>query len=503
MRMQHWSKWVWALMVTVASVASTHAQDFSVDTADGGGVYQDGDVNQTVWAEGGTANAGPEVNPAYFPGYSNEYGAYPVTPWPEVSPYDYSVDQTYYENGLWYRHQNRLQTRHYFGIDYYNAKLKRPKSGQPGGLVGSTIINEDNAYEWTVRELLGQPVSAPQKDFNQTFDTEQFGDDKARPSFRTQFGAIHADGSGWELAAFFAPSDSDEDQTVTFGPTGINRTPDFLASVGEGLVTATPTFVQGEVFPDLGSLPFDQGVIMTFDSKAWGSDLNYYTTPVSQTGGSSEFRASMGVRYLGIWEQFGFQGSDSGYQDNILFLPDGKAFQISPFTTSVQSKLLSQIIGPQLGLKWSVGGDTFRLTTEAKGSIAVNFQQNDLEYDNYGLQTNNGLIAADDPRFGFPNSDLRPGDPRKGREKDVTVDMAPVFEVAVMAELGIMQHVPLLNKLPGMGSSKFRVGYAYTQAWRIRRAAQAVDYRAPFPVLNDNNESWHVGGWTAGFNWVY
>ena len=492
MRMQHLSKWVIALLVNAACVASTHAQDYPVDVTDDPRIYQ-------TAANRAPDNSVPNAAPGSYSGYSNEYGANPVQPWPGVSPYDYSIDQTYHgDDGLWYRNRNNRQTRYYFGLDFYNAKLKRPKSGQPGGVVGSTIVNKDNAYEWTVREILSQPQFAPDKDFTDTFSTEQFGSDEARPSLRTQFGAINADGSSWELAGFLAPGD---EQTYYTGPTGLNRTPDFSASVGEGLATFNGAFVLTEVFPDLGSLPFDQGVIQTFDSKAWGGDLNYYTTPLGDDNGSSEFRASMGLRYLGLYENYGFQGSDSGFNERLIWVPDGRVYQVSPFTTRVQSKLMSNLVGPQVGMKWSIGGDTLKLTTEAKGSLAVNFEENELNYSAYGLQPNNNLIAADSPLFGFPNSNLRPGDRRQGREKKVDIDFAPVFEASIMAELSIMQHLPVLNKLPGMRESKFRFGYAYTQAWRIKRAAQAVTYNAPYPILNDDRESWNVGGWTAGFVW--
>ncbi|TWU14709.1 hypothetical protein CA54_35780 [Symmachiella macrocystis] len=501
MRMQHWSKWVMALLVNAACVATVHAQDYPVDVTDQSG------VNQPQAGTGtGTVDAtqmGTPMGAGQFTGYSGEYGSDPVQPWPEVSPFDNSFDQTYYDEGLWYRRTNRRQTRHYFNMDFWAAKLKRPKSGQPDGLVGSTIVNQDNVYEWTIREVLGQPQFVPEKDFSNNFYTQEFGADATRASFRTQFGAVNADDSGWEISAFFAPSDSDKDQNVTVGPTGLNRTPDFGASVGEGLATFNGGFVVTEVFPDLGSLSFDQGVIMHFDSKAWGGDINYYTTPIGNGHGNSDFHASMGIRYLGIWEDFGFQGSDSGFNERLIWVPDGRVYQISPFTTEVQSKLKSNLVGPQLGLKWALGGDSFKLTTEAKGSIAANFEENELRYTGYGLQPNNDLIAADNPLNGFPNSNLRPGDPRAGRENEVNVDYAPIFEVSVMAEFGFMQYVPVLNKLPGFGDSKFRFGYAYTQAWRIRRAAQAVNYNAPFPILNEDRENWHVGGWTAGFNWNF
>jgi len=489
MRMQHWSKWVIALLVNAACVATSHAQEYP----GGAGSYYGAPQTTTATPGGVPMEAGQ------YTGYSTDYGAYPVAPWPEVSPFDNSLDQTYWENGLWYRRTNREQNRMYFGLEYFNAKLKRPKTGQPSGLVGSPIVNEDNVYEWIVRELVGQPQNAPEKDQTMPFYTEELGSDEARPSVRGRIGETFADGSGWELAAFYAPGD---EQKISFGPAVLNRKPRFDLSNGEGIATFRGAFVISEVFPDLGALVFDQGVIMAFDSEAWGTDLNFYTTPIGSHEEVSQFQGSFGLRYLGLTENFSWWGSDSGFQDRVQWLPDGRAYLVSPFTTRVRSRMLSNLLGPQLGVKWTLGGDNFKIITEAKGSIAINFEENELEYNAYGLQPNNEFVAADDSPFGFFNSDLRPGDPRDGQESDVRVDWAPIFEVSATAEMGFMEYMPVLNKLPGFRDSKFRFGYVYTQVWRMRRAAQAVDYFAPYPVLNDDRESWHVGGWTAGFVWT-
>ncbi len=488
MRMQHWSKWVMALLVNAACVATCPAQDYPVDVTNPSDVYESTPGNPGE----GAVESGLPMDAGQFTGYSNEYGAYPVQPWPEVSPYDYSFDQTYYDNGLWYRRTNRRQKNYFFGLEFYNAEIKRPQSGVKGGFVGSEVTNAESVYDWTARELLGQVVSIPEKNFDLPVTTEAFGADNSRPGLRTRFGAINPDDSGWEVVGFWAPTD---EQSVSFSQGSLNREPDNFASNGEGPFDififddeGNIEFVAASQFPDYGRLPFDEGVVMTFNSQAWGGDFSYYTTPAEYCDGISKFHGSFGVRYLGIWEDFGFSGSDSGYS-NIVVTPDGRMYQVSPYTTEISSSLTSHLVGPQLGLKWVLGGEKLKLTTEVKGSIAANFETNNLRYTSYGL----------DPTL---QSRLRDGDPRNGRDVKNDVSYAPIFEFTFMADLPVMQYLPVFKRLPGFNESVFRIGYNYTQAWRIRRATQAITYYAPEPRLNNDRDSWHVGGLVAGFTWT-
>ncbi len=490
MRMQHWSKWVMALLVNAACVASAPAQDYPSNVSQAADIYQ-----SSAGEEIPATQSGQPMEAGYYPGYSNEYGAYPVQPWPDISPYDYSFDQTYQgDDGLWYRRTNNRQVEHYFGVEYFNAAIKRPKSGQKSGFVGASTSNTTSVYDWTARELFGQIVHLPQKDINAPFTTEAFGSDENRPGVRARFGAINPDDSGWEVLGFYAGAD---EQAAAFTQGSLNRSPDQFASNGEGplefftdgMIPPTIVFVQGSMFPDFGRLPFDEGVKMSFNSQAWGGEFNYYSTPIQNDSGTSNIHGSVGVRYMGIWEEFGFEGSDSGYSE-IVILPDGRLFQISPYTTTVNSRLQSHLVGPQLGLKWELGGKKLKLVTEVKGSIAANFEENELRYSGYGLEVTQ-------------QSDLIPVDPTEGREKVVHVDYAPIFEASFMAEFPIMQYLPVTNKMPGFRDAQFRIGYTFTQAWRIRRPAQSIEYSAPVPYLTTNRDNWHVSGMVAGFTWTY
>ncbi|WP_339907784.1 hypothetical protein [Symmachiella dynata] len=488
MRMQHWSKWVMALLVNAACVATAHAQDYPVDVTDQSGVYQPQAGTGTVEA----TQMGTPMDAGQFTGYSSGYGSDPVQPWPEVSPFDNSFDQTYYDEGMWYRRTNRRQQDFYIGVDFFNAQVKRPHSGNDGGFVGAEVSNETSVYDWTAREFLGQIMHLPDKDINNPVSTQEFGYNNSRPAIRGRFGVINPDDSSWEVVGFWVPGD---EQTTFTAQGSLDRTPDDFASNGEGPFDifyvdgdGNPVFTLASRFPDFGRLPFDEGVVMKFNSQSWGSELNFYTTPAQYKNGISNFHASFGVRYLGISEQFGYRGSDSGYSEAVV-APDGRQYQISPYTTDISSHMTSNMVGPQMGLKWALGGDNLKLITEVKGSIAANFESNKLRYTGYGL----------DPTL---QSDLKNQDPLNGRDEDTDVTYAPIFEVSFMAELGVMQNLPVFKRLPGFNSSKFRIGYNYTQAWRIRRPAQAVTYYAPEPRLNDSRDSWHVGGLVAGFTWT-
>ncbi len=478
MRMQHWSKWVLALLVNAACVATAPAQDYGSDATQDAGIYRTSAGGETAQVQ-----TGSPADAAIFTGYSNAYGAYPVQPWPEVSPYDYSFDQTYWDNGLWYRKVNNRQTEYFFGLDYFSATLKRPKSGTEGGFIGLPFANARTAYSGLGRIFVGTPEDISTKILpDSRHTTEEFGADETRPGFIARFGAVQADDSGFEVTGFYTAGD----QQVVENPAGtIDRFFDVTASVGED---SADTFFF-DAFPDYGRLVFDEGFLMTFDSKAWGAQANFITTPLGSNDGMNNFHAMIGVMYLGINENFGLIGNDSGLTAPVV--GGGRAYIVDAYTMRLNSKLTSHLVGPQVGLRWRLGGEKLLLTTEVKGAFTVNFERRRLDVTNYGIATN------------FDAFPVFNGDPNAASLRDRGVEFSPVIEASFMAELPIMQNLPIVSRIPGFKDSKFRIGYQFTQAWDIARATEAVQYDAPLPKLNQSRSNWHIGGMVAGFTWIH
>lgn len=512
MRMQHLSAWVGALLLNAACVVAAQAQDASYG-APSGGIIQ---VSATDPIQAVNPGGVPMGMPNY-PGYSTDYGAYPTMPWPETSPFDYSIDQTYIENGLWYNRKNKRQQRAYIGVDFFNAVMKRPTSGQPGGLIGTQTgvnsvlggVDDDDAdddaapqnpsvYDFTARGLVGQVVHIPQKDdIIAPHYTEEFGADNAHNALRLRTFFVNPDDSGFELTGFYVAGDR---QVVTAEQGSIDRKRDQFASAGEGPHESFGggVFFAQTPFIDAGRLVYDQGFEMDFDSQAWGSEVNFLTSSISSSQGLGDFHGLFGVRYLGIWEEFGITAWDSGFSE-IVINPDGRTYQVSPFTTTIDSGLTSHLIGPQIGLRWEIGGENLKLTTEVKGSIAANLERRRLNADGYGLDINSdeGGFVTTTATF------IEPADPRSTSLEENNVTVSPILGVEFMAQMPVMKWIPVVNTLPLAREAQFRIGWSYTQAWRVNRAAQSIEYNAPLPRLTTDRDSWHVQGLTAGFDWVY
>jgi len=488
MRMQHWSKWVMALLVNAACVATAHAQDYPVDVTDQSGVNQPQAGIGTV----DTTQMGTPMGAGQFTGYSNGYGSDPVQPWPEVSPFDNSFDQTYYDEGLWYRRTNRRQTEHFFGLDYFNATPKRPKSGQQEGIIGIPSQNDHTAYAPLGRRFVGVPedISSKQAIYAPHYSSD-LGSAESRPGVIGRYGAIFADDSRFEVTGFYAAKLTGDSRQVFQAPFGtIDRSFDVTASVGEDsgdFITANGNFI--DLFPDSGRLVFSDSFNMTFESNSWGAQANFLTTPVGGSESLGQLSAIFGVTYLAISERFGIEATDSGLTAPIVG-NIGRAFIVDPYTMHLSSKLQSNLVGPQAGLRWSTGGDFLKLTAEVKGAITANFESRHLAVDNYGIRTNIDALP------------VRAGDLNYARLQERSTTWAPLLETSIMTDWAIMQALPVIKKLPGFRESKFRFGYTYTQAWRIAGAMQSVQYDSPLPRIQTKRDNWHIGGFVAGFTWT-
>jgi len=337
--------------------------------------------------------------------------------------------------------------------------------------------------------LAGQIVHADLKNaILAPMTTEAFGDDETRPGIQFRLGNVFADDSSWEINGFWASSLTQE----VFHEIGsIDRSANQYVGVGEGPFTDIFKPTQ-QVFPDLGRLVYEEGVTLTFKSSSWGAEANYYTTPTRSNSALGNIHASFGVRYLGINERFGFKGRDSGFSE-IAVIPDGRFFQVSPFTTLVNSELTSNMVGPQIGLKWEIGGKNLKLITEIQGAVAANFEDRKLDASAYGLDN---VVSG-------LGSDIFAGDPDRTSIRQNHVDVAPILAVSVMAEIPIMKWTPVINKVPMFREGIFRFGYDFTQAWNIARPAQSIAWEAPLPRLVENRDHWHVDGFVAGFTWTY
>ncbi|MCA9017020.1 MAG: hypothetical protein KDA77_16940, partial [Planctomycetaceae bacterium] len=231
-----------------------------------------------------------------------------------------------------------------------------------------------------------------------------------------------------------------------------------------GVTTAQiNTILQNELM-NLAGLPLDDGsvngVTVPYDldfrikvvSQAWGTNATWMSTPIVDKK-NLKLRGLAGARYMHVREAFGFVGRDSGllYSDatniagirddlKLFSLPTGTdenqdgivdnagvveddgtggtgtstAFfvapldpvtgqAVTPYTTIVDSKVDTNLAGPEIGFQFDIGGDKFKIWGQTKVGIMANQETIELKGDNVGMG-----IRADPDDIDRPKALLDP-----------------------------------------------------------------------------------------------
>ena len=352
-------------------------------------------------------------------------------------------------------------------------------------------------------------------------------------------------------------------------PNYIDPTGTGVVSTIPGVTTAEiNTILQNELM-NLASLPLDDGslngVSVPYDldfrikvvSQAWGTNATWMSTPMIDKK-SLKVRSLAGVRYMKVKEGFGFIGRDSGllYSDatNITGIrPDLKLFShptgsdenedgiidnagvvedddagggtgtataffvapvnpvtdqaVQPYTTVVDSSVDTNLAGPEIGIQFDLGGDTFKIWGQTKLGIMANQEKIELSGDNVGMG-----IRADPDNLDRPKALIDPTatdpNPNAFSESRTHTHVSPIFEQSIFAEMAIFENVPVLKRMKILEEAKFKVGYTYIVAGEIARPFDSIRWqgmptRGLFPSIDVKREKWSVGTWSVGIDWLY
>ncbi|WP_339729108.1 hypothetical protein [uncultured Gimesia sp.] len=306
------------------------------------------------------------------------------------------------------------------------------------------------------------------------------------------------------------------------------------------------------------TVPYDLDFRIKSVSQAWGTNATWMSTPLVDKK-ALKIRTLAGARYMKVREGFGFVGVDSGllYSDAnnaASILPDLKLFSlptgsdenedgivdnagvvedegagggtdtaffiaptdavtdipIIPTTTYINNKVDTHLAGPEFGIQYDIGGDKFKIWGQTKVGIMANQETIELEGDNVGMITrvedpNNPTSdrpkALIDPTAGNPN-------PNAFSDRQTHTHISPLFEQSIFMEMSIFDKVPVLKRMKILEEAKFKFGYTYIVAGEIARPYdsilwQGMPTRGLFPSINVKRESWSVGSWSIGIDWLY
>ncbi|MCY2962174.1 MAG: hypothetical protein NT069_00735 [Planctomycetota bacterium] len=444
-----------------------------------------------AYAEGYDPSMGAPPGGYQMPGPPPAVGpdGIPPTAWPGTSPFNVQTrERTMNKDGLWeYDNYTGPRRKYKFGIDYLMGWGVKPGPdlliGDPNAYLHSyptddtfpippfdRLTNADFAdpqpfQEWPARRLNG---------FG---DLDHFG-------VRSTFGWENYDHSELQISGWVLFNNK-------VSLTGFGQTPNdstdidpyvFRLPLANGSTTGTV-------------ISYDGQLLLQYDQLMYGADFDYWATPFYE-GKNVMLRMEMGVKYAYIQEKFLMQASDSGqeYQytgDDGTITPVvpilNLAQPIDPFTTTIASRVTSNLVGPMIGVRADLGGDAFKVWGTLKTGALANIERSEVFGNNVRDQVGQSIFG--------------PG-PATTRSRE-HVYVTPVFETAIAGEFGFFSYLPVLKQIPILNLSKLRIGYNYTIIGSLSRPGQVIQYNYDVPDLKTKRQNFGFSSVNFGLNWTF
>jgi hypothetical protein len=238
---------------------------------------------------------------------------------------------------------------------------------------------------------------------------------------------------------------------------------------------------------------YDRFFGLNYRSEAGGGDLNWNFTPFWR-GDWYQFAPTTGLQMIYIGETFSFDGAASGGRLSFqlppgLEIPTTYVQTVSPFESQIVSDIRSYLFGPQIGVRFEIGGDNLRLRGHSQVGLAMNYEQ--MELTSFGV--GDGFAALYDPTTHF-------------REEQNHTVLSPTTTQEIIAEANIFQFIPIIRKIHFLEEAKFRVGYQINAAFNIQRPNRTVEYNG-FPLIpairTDQATRWYTESYNFGVHWTY
>lgn len=172
-----------------------------------------------------------------------------------------------------------------------------------------------------------------------------------------------------------------------------------------------------------------------------------------------------------------------------------------PIESYLRSRVRSHMAGPEIGLRFDIGGDGdgFAVWGESRFALLANHERIQLDGDNIGMTTR----PAD---FLQPTSE----DAQRNRfnDQESHTHVSPYFEQSIYAEAPIFEHLPVLRKVRLLENAQFRVGYTFTYIGFVAEPEKSwIPQGAPsqglFPLVSVSRGKWLADQWTFAIDWRY
>ncbi len=405
------------------------------------------------------------------PGYAPPSYAPNTNYWPQVSPFEQPVmERTYRQRGIWVNDAIYGERTYDFSLDYMKTGFNRPGTD----LIGSRNVGVPNTLQG----------------FRQV-NTSVFasGEDLISDGIRAKIVMKNADSSTMELSGFWTAESRSVYQP--FGKGKVGRLDTIRARGFIGLDDGTDEGV---------AVPFDLDFKLGYKAQAFGADLQWSTMPMYDATGF-RLRPVFGVKYLKIREQFTLHGQDS----NLAYLADARGVPIPgsvlpnpfgnpPYEADLTSRTVSDLFGPEAGIRYDVGGRNFLLTGQTRFAVAANHEVIDL----YGNQIGDGFFGT-----GFPAPTPANPKPSAFNDRRATTHVSPIFSQDFQFKSKVFKHLPILNDLPLLANADLLVGYNFVLVGGVARPTKVIDWKVDDPRIDLTRSRWYMQAVTFGLNWNY
>ena len=303
------------------------------------------------------------------------------------------------------------------------------------------------------------------------------------------------------------------------------------------------------------TIPYDIRFDLRFSSEVLGTSLDFVMTPIVKTKGFM-LRPVIGARYMYVDENLNFHGEDSGalYDGTtpagdpvadlkLQSIPDGVdddddgivdngtideqvAFDIdsialvgtdtdfsSIINTTVNSRAQSHLAGPEIGLRYDLGGSGLKLTGHSKVGLMMNREKLSLDGNNVGMGTRIEEGTYISPIAGGTRSELfsptvDDPDANAFADQKAVTHVSPMFEQAFNAQIPIFEMVPVLNRMRAFDNAKLNLGYSITFIGELASTNNSILWQGNpqgglFPEIDIDRKSFYTSNWSFGLQWDF
>lgn len=413
--------------------------------------------------------------------------------YPQNSPYEHNFDQTYNLKGMWFNDSNNYPRKYEFGLEYLNATLYAP---------GTDLVGDAETYPIVPSHAIDPSTGLPaEPDPFVAYNVSHLAPDTSNGM--RGFGA-----NG--IRARFNIVNPDDRQLMT-DIFMIFQTDAHWRPAPQPDISSDATIAQ--TIRAMGSIPLDNGIDqgnlgataefdleykLGYQSSAWGGNVDWTPNPFLDKG-FLKVRTVYGLTFLNIAEEFSFYGIQSNYGyviDSGTGIIDGSTIVDVglPFTeTSLYSRTNSYLAGPEIGIRYDLGGDKIKFWGMTKAAVAVNYETIKLGGDNV-WDTRDHLVPTPTPAN--PN-------PLAFNSEEIHTHVSPIFQQQLFAEAPLLQYVPYIRKMQMFRNANFRFGYNFTLVGEVARPTKSINWTEGTPTIDLNRSRWATGSTSFAIDWKY